>query len=255
MRSYIFNFSAKKVEKLGIKGTPVIILDYLDQFFKSGHSKDPVEYQNKIYYWIEASKVVEDLAYLDIKSQRVRQYFDFLCDKGVLSKYPADGPDYSKTKLRLHINYNLLVDQVDGDLNQIVGKDTTLPFYMPPNTSYYAIIKYNAFTFIYESPAIQSVLIETDKTRFNKLLHGYLQKLLSPLVYEYFKTAQITTNNTTIKLTFKATSTIVEECIYKLEQAVVGAYTSLMVAQIINKSKPTPAKTIKNEPILNQIAL
>ena len=126
---------------------------------------------------------------------------------------------------------------------------------MPPNTSYYAIIKYNAFTFIYESPAIQSVLIETDKTRFNKLLHGYLQKLLSPLVYEYFKTAQITTNNTTIKLTFKATSTIVEECIYKLEQAVVGAYTSLMVAQIINKSKPTPAKTIKNEPILNQIAL
>lgn len=254
MRSFIFNFSAQKIEKLGIKGTPVIILSYLDQFFKSGKA-DVKVLKDKNYYWITSSHIVEDLPFLNIKKQMVSQYIDLLCEKGVLEKYPKDGEEYCKTKKYLHINYNLLVEQVDGDFKQIVGNDKTLQYYMPQGSNYYNSIRYNSCNFIYECPAIQSVIVESDKNKYCKLLLGYLQTLLSPTIFEsIIKNLRVTTTANTIKLSFKLTNVIVDNCVYLVEQAVVSAYTSLLISQLINKNKQ-PKSTPKNTPLLNQISL
>lgn len=254
MRSYIFNFSTAKIEKLGIKGVPVLILAFMDQFFKSGNAETK-EQDGKIFYWIEASKIIEDLPFLDIKPQMVRVYLDQLRDKGIIQDFDNNGKHY--TKRFVHINYSMLVDQSDGEFTEVIGNDSTLPFYTPPGTNYYNTIKYNAFNFIYETPAIQSLIIEVDKPKFTKLLKAYLQKLLTPAIYAaLIKNLSISTGQSTIKLKFSSTQTIMDSIVYVLESAVVGAYTSLLISQLLSKStsKSTPNE-VKNKPILNQISL
>lgn len=236
MRSYIFNFSAKKVEELGVKGTPVIILDYLDRFFKSGSAEVKIQ-DEKNFYWITYSKIVNDNAFLDIKEKRVKQIIDELCAKNVLEKFDNQGEHY--TKLYIRINYNKLLEINDGELREVIGQDKSLQFFMPGNINNFSNISYNSFTFIYEAPAIQNLLVSANKNTYLNLLKTALKMVLSNIVYDAFcKNFRLETRQNSIILHYKLTDMLIDANLYKIEQAVVQSYITLLI------SKNYPRKSI-----------
>lgn len=242
-RSYIYGFSAKKITDLKIKSTPGQILEWLDQFFKSGNAQTKKQ-GDKNYFWARYSKIIKDNPNLEIKKGRVKQIIDELCEKGVLEKYDNEGEKY--TKLYLHINYEKLLDSLDDDFTQIAGSVNGLQFYLPGAKNFYCEIKYNAGIFIYQSPAIQTLLVDRNAGKFKNILLADLKLLLSGTMFDLITTKlKLETIENGIKLTMPSmTKALMEEHLQKIERAVVDSYTTLLISQ---NFKTTRQPKIENQ--------
>lgn len=245
MKPYILGFSQPKLVDLGLTNAEVIILDHLKQFFNKGIAKVKQK-DGKNYFWITIPELVRQLPLLRIEKERMRQLINNMCKIGVLEKF-----DSTSTSIYLNIKYNMLSDNVNDDLVQVTGNDTSLAQYVNieqyEGTQFYNMIRYNAFNYYYETPAIDEDFLKRNLGEFTRALKNNLKLLVSPVIYEMgLKNLTIASAPNTIILIFKNMGLAnIERNTFKIETAICGAYVSLLINRYFATDKPAPTKKYK----------
>ena len=104
MRARIFDFEQRVLVGLKLNMNDVLILNYLENFFSSGHAYQK-KFEGENYYWITYKKILGDLPILNMKTRQLQNVLNKLIDKDILKK-KNDG----KKKMYFCINFNVLYD-------------------------------------------------------------------------------------------------------------------------------------------------
>ena len=235
MRDSIFGLSQRRAIQEKISLEQLLILDTLNHFFESGECQHIVVNDRK-YYWIEYSKMRNDMPILDISERQWMNIINDLIDKHFINKYK---PKHNSTKMYFSLNLNRLFED-KSQFEVFIGRDTALEYYKDgfDKITPEILIKYT--TLIYKHPVIkQSQILETvGKEAFVHGLKIKLSKLLSKKVYPFFKdlVLQIEDGNISIITSF-ATSTLLIDNMYKIERALVDTYIALLPKPVQIKLK------------------
>jgi len=104
MRAHIFDFEQRVLVGLGLNMNEVLLLNYLENFFSSGHAYQK-KFENENYYWITYNKILSDLPILNMKTRQLQNVIARLVEKNILKK-KNDG----KKKMYFNVNFNVLYD-------------------------------------------------------------------------------------------------------------------------------------------------
>lgn len=112
MRKYIFNFEQEKAVNLGLNLQQLLILDYLQDFIKSG-AMNHKDKDGTRFFLVVYKKLLKDLPVLDIKERQLRNLFKELETKKVV-RILSLGSSY----LYIHIEYWLLCGNILPDFGK-----------------------------------------------------------------------------------------------------------------------------------------
>ena len=101
MRNFIFGYKQDILIDIGVSEKELVLIDYLIKFFESGHALIR-RFDEKWYFMICSSKIVEDLPLVVKSERRVREFMASLEKKGIIQKH------YFDNQLFVSIDYNLI---------------------------------------------------------------------------------------------------------------------------------------------------
>lgn len=87
MQKYVFEFEQSKILKYGLSSNEVFILDKIYKFIKSGCCHDTINLDGCKYYLLYNSKIISDLAFLDICERTLRRIIQKLVGKGLIKTH------------------------------------------------------------------------------------------------------------------------------------------------------------------------
>jgi len=81
-------YSQYRLIELNLKPQHIILLDYLNQFFTSGHAISRTKKNNKeTYFLITLNKILDDLPILGIKKRRLQELLHDLESAKIIKRY------------------------------------------------------------------------------------------------------------------------------------------------------------------------
>lgn len=113
MKYTILGFSQMKAIEFGLDTEDLLILRWFIDF-KGTDKMTTIKENADVYYWINYSKILEDIPILNVTKERIKKkHFNKLCECGVLKhKYINNGGSYSYYSLGE--NYLSLIEDLGG---------------------------------------------------------------------------------------------------------------------------------------------
>lgn len=126
MKYTILGFNQSKAIEYGLDTDDLLILRWFVDF-KGTDKMATIKDNDKVYYWINYSKILEDIPILNVSKERIKKkHFNKLCNCKVLNhKYINDGGSYSYYSLGE--NYLSLIEDLGGRSKMTEGVGQNQP--------------------------------------------------------------------------------------------------------------------------------
>jgi len=232
LRKYVCGFLQDNLKIYGLSVKEILILEYLNQFFKTDKVYQLI-HNGKVFYWIANSKILQDLPVLKIGKRQLINIFNKLSGIGLVEILIKGNKKF------LHVYFEKLTDEesiADLDIINLVSEDKCKQNMVDDEVKRINCDEEKSFVdeidkqCVLESVEGNDIIKLKNKEKINK---NYEKNIKNGVIYNnLYKNIAIKLNNTSLKIYYNKHKKIKPKLFFEMLKQSVDKFLNVMQFKI-----------------------